>query len=97
MNRQHSTPRYKQEAEVLTVLRVDGAEAGGNARRQHRQSQQQRRRRRDPPPRGLLHPAAKQSRRRRATRCTLEHPLLSAMTLLSSSRSLSLCRGNWQG
>jgi hypothetical protein len=58
MNRQHSTPRYKQEAEVLTVLRVDGAEAGGNARRQHRQSQQQRRRRRDPPPRGLLHPAA---------------------------------------
>lgn len=43
---------------VLTVLRVDGAEAGGNARRQHRQGQQQRRRRRDPPPRGLLHPVA---------------------------------------
>lgn len=83
---------------VLTVLRVDGAEAGGNARHQHRQGQQQRRRRRDPPPRGLLHPACCQSRRRRATRCTLEHPLLSAMTLLSSlslyisisiSRSLS--------
>lgn len=43
---------------VLTVLRVDGAEAGGNGRHQHRQGQQQRRRRRDTPPRGLLHPAA---------------------------------------